>query len=307
MKYRALFLAIIFICIATCFIMTNRTYSKTEKNAPLLCLFSKELGLTLIGEKPMSCEECIWDWDSPLPQRGREEFISWLNERFQNSSKYIFRTHTYRPGHIDIVLIHKPSFQKVFKRTRYLNKFIKRHYGDVENFFSCCERSSGSFSDWFKNDDIALGIALGYGYNNSTFLSRCNDLSTCVNKNYGLVCRALRRKGPHPFTASYLGKSQIMMISIPRLVQHSANWPSAQDELLWLESIVRAIPQSPPPYLFSVPFFVARQGQETEELLRKYEKGINRLARLFQSDNAAKAIQNFVEKPETQNHKGRDK
>lgn len=204
------------------------------------------------------------------------------------------------PGHVDIILINKPCFQNVLRKDKYLRNFIKKHYGTIEHFYDYYKKSNGSLTDWFKNDDIALGVALGYGYSNSVFLSRRNGLSNYVHKTYGLTHRTLNITIPRPCTASCCGKKQIMMLSIVAPIRPATGWTSAQDELDWLGSIERKISQPSPPYLFSVPFFVARQGQETEELLQKYQKGTERLARLFQKGNAAQAIKGFVEKTDHQ-------
>jgi hypothetical protein len=268
---------------------------ESSKNSALLYLFSKELGLTLIGEKPMSFEECDCYEDHPIPQREREELISWMEGCFNKSSKYIFRTYSFAPGRVDIVLIHKPSFQIVATRDEYLSCFIKTHYGTVQDFFDYYRKSDGDIINCFKDDEIALGIALGYGHVNSEFLTRVNELSSCVYKSYGLG-PGQRRLIPSPFLATHLTKNAIMMFSPPPVPQPSPGWASIEDELNWLYSIEQKIPQNSVPYLFSIPFFLARQGEETQILIRRYEKGVDRLSRIFQREDPSQVIKKIVEK-----------
>jgi hypothetical protein len=275
---------------------TASANSEHDHEASLALLFSKELGQTLIGEKPISFEECMI-WTSPFAPHEREEVVSWLHACFDKSSKYIFKTHSFDPSNIDIFLIHKDAFQRVAAKSVYLRHFVKRHYGTIQNFFDSFKKSKESIIHLFKGDDTALGIALGYGYSNSKFLSRRNMLYSYIHKSYGLGPWH-RRLIPGPCIATFMNKTLILSYSIPAVPAPSPGWASIQEELDWLHSIERPIAYPRPPTLFSVPIFVTKQGKKTERLLRKYERGINKLYLIFQKGRASQNIKDFVERTE---------
>jgi hypothetical protein len=267
-----------------------------DHEASLALLFSKELGQTLIGKKPMSFEECLV-WTSPLALHERKEVVSWLHACFDKSSKYIFHAHSFHHICIDLVLIHKEAFQSTVAKSTYLNRFIKRNYGTVQNFFDSFKNSKESIIDLFKDDDIALGIALGYGYSNSKFLYRINKLYSSIHKSYGLGPWH-RRLIPSACNATFMNKIPTLSYSIPEIPTPSPGWASIQEELDWLQSIEVPITYPDPPILFSAPIFATKQSKETDKLLRKYERGVNKLSSIFLKGKASQNIKNLIEKEE---------
>ena len=99
----------------------------------LAYLFSRDLGHTLIGTKPMSCEE--WFWRGSTSPESKERTLGFLHQVFAKSKNFILRIDTPHPSLIIITLIHKPLLIKTIKKEKYLKKFIEWRYRTINTDF----------------------------------------------------------------------------------------------------------------------------------------------------------------------------
>lgn len=64
-------------------------------------------------------------------------------------------------------------------------------------------------------------------------------------------------------------------------IEPSAGFNSLEEELKYLNSLEYKAQEFGPPYLFEPPFFIAKRGKETNELLNHYKKSTEKLAQTY--------------------------
>ena len=244
-------------------------------------LFSGELGHTLIGTKPVSCEDWFW-YRSTTPQ-SKEEVIKFLKQIFANNKTFILHVNARHPIVVDITLIHKPLLKKTIQRERYLNNFIKNHYGTTGNFFEKLQSSPRNIFERLCYDDRALGLVFGYGRTNSEYASRIMKIHHFLRYGKGF-CGYILRPFPNPGTITF---SKFCTLPSPYTdlpqcnIRPSAGFLSLEEELEYLNGLEYVAQEFGPPHLFVPPYFIAKRCEETDELIKHYKKSTDRLAQIY--------------------------
>ena len=83
----------------------------SEVESALKSLFIRELGYTLVGEKPVTSDESHY-YLTEDPQV-IEKLCAFLTTSFQNSKKFIFKASVRRGCSFEVELIHKSSLKRV--------------------------------------------------------------------------------------------------------------------------------------------------------------------------------------------------
>ena len=277
-SFRFLFVAISF---AVFLIWPSASKANVEFENELRHLFSRELGHTLIGAKPVSDEE--WFWYRSTSHQLKEMTIDFLKSAFANSKTFILKTYSPRRHYLGITLIHKPLLIKTIREEKYLKFFILRNYGSIENFIKTLVNSRESIFEILKFDDMALGLIFGYGRSNSSYASRRMEIQDFLyyEKNF---CGYFLRPIPRPETITIAGFCTLpppCTVLPKRSIKLSSGFHSLEVELEYLDSLEHKTQEFGPPYLFEPPFFIAKRCPETDRLIAHYKKSTNKLAKIY--------------------------
>lgn len=262
-------------------ICRHSSSSDNEFEDRLRDLFSRELGHTLIGAKPVSCEEWFW-YRSTSPQ-SKEMVVDFLKRIFANNKTFILHINGCHSILIDITLVNKPLLKKTIQREKYLKNFIKNHYETIDNFFTKLQSSQCTIFERLYYDDRALGLVFGYGRTNSSYASRRMKIQHFLRYGKGF-CGYFLRPIPHPGTITIAGFCTVPSpyTDLPQLsIKPSAGFNSLEEELDYLNSLMYKAQELGPPYLFEPPLFIAKRCEETNKLLRHYRKSTEKLVQIY--------------------------
>jgi hypothetical protein len=280
----------VFLCsVVSCLIfpissLTSTTDIELEKE--LRYLFSQELGHTLIGAKPVSVEECFLC--GLTSSTSKERTLDFLKQIFANSNTFILMIHVPYPSYIVITLIHKPLLIKTIQHEEYLRRFLERHYNSVEKFIEILPDSEKNIFELLKFDDMALGLLFGYGYANTEYASRKLKIQDILSDR-----RYVLWPLPHAETITITPFCTLPCVHIDISAYNTApscGFHSLEEELCFLNMIEYKTQEVTPPYLFSPPFFIAKQCPETEELLRHYKKSTDKLAEIHRTQSFSRFL-----------------
>ena len=247
-------------------------------------VFSRCLGYTLIGEKPLSIEYCCGCDSIPNPDR-QKKFFNLLEKMFNGSSRFLLKIFRPTDFYSEIILINKKSLFKIVKKNGYLSDLIRREYGSYEVFYKVLKDPKIHIVDCFKRDVIAIGIALGYGEKNSRYYERYLEVGFYLKK-YPLVCLLPFDPKPMPeiITESPLCRRPVNGIPYEPFVPKApaSDFESLDDEWRWMRSVRnKDYDEIEIPCLFQLPFFVSKKCPETDKICQRYRKGRDRVVKLF--------------------------
>jgi hypothetical protein len=275
-------------------VSSNPYYSGKILEASLIRLFSAELGHTLVGAKPISEEGFLWL--KYFPNEAQEVLIAYLKRVFAKSSEYIIRISTPLPKfpkYTSITLVHIPALRKTIAESCYLSAFVKKKYGNVEGLLRRLKHLDERFC--FSCDDVALGIAYGYGEENVRYAERVGDLAFFLKK-YPLVCLFSFEPMPDPRTIiRALTRSFPPLIFDTPIPKKDPRFESFEDEWLWLKRHEFQIPRFGPPYLFQLPSFTATDCKETQRILRKSFAARNKVSKLYCEKTFTRGVEEWVQ------------
>lgn len=246
-------------------------------------IFSKCCGYTLIGEKPISIEHCCrLEFCSNLEYK--KQFFVLLERLFENSDRFLLKTIHIADFYSEIMLIDKPVLAKLIKKNRYLSSFVKKEYGSIKNFYQSLKDPNLHVVDCFLRDNVAIGIALGYGEGNSRYYQRYLDVGYHLKK-YPLICLLPFEPKPMPemITPEPI-RCSIYDIPyepfVPKI--HGDEFESLEDEWRWMRRVRnKDYDETEVPYLFQLPFFISKKGRETDAICRRYSRARDKLAKVF--------------------------
>ena len=263
----------------------NKKWDKNQEaiiENELRRIFTECCGYTLIGEKPVSVEYS--DQLDLSNQENRSLFFEELERIFKGSKNFILKTFHYDSFYSEIVLINVPTIMDLAVNNKYFSRFLAKHYKNLENFYTSLSNPKIHIFETLKGDEIAIGIALGFGTKNSKFFQRYVDLGFYLKK-YPFICLL-------PFEPKPLPQ---MLIPIhlcgnvpfkPFIPKQNPKFASFDAELKEMEEIRdRTSKDTEIPYLFQQPFFLAKKGDKANKLHRKYLRSRTRLSRLFSKKN----------------------
>ncbi len=256
-------------------------------------VFSRCCGYTLIGEKPISIEYCCGFESIPNPELQKKFFES-LEKTFDGSPRFLLKI--FRPAdfYSEIILIHKKSLFDCVKKNKYLSDLVEREYGAYEVFYTTLADPKIHIVDCFKRDVVAIGIALGYGEENSRYYERYLDVGFYLKK-YPLVCLLPFDPKPIPEIITESPSCRRLINDVPYEPfvpePHVSEFESFNDEWRWMRSVRnRDYEEIEIPYLFQLPFFISKKCTETDEVCLRYRKLRNRIASLFHGRNFSEAV-----------------
>ena len=213
-------------------------------------------------------------------QENRILFFGELERIFKGSKNFILKTFHYDNFYSEIVLINVPSIMDLAVNDKYLSKFIAQHYKNIENFYASLSNPKIHIFETLKGDEIAIGIALGFGTKNSNFFQTYVDLGFHLKK-YPFVCLLLFEPTPTPQVLIPIHICGSVPFK-PFVPKQNPKFASFDAELKEMEEIRdRTSKDTEIPYLFQQPFFLAKKGDKANKLHRKYLRARTRLSRLF--------------------------
>jgi hypothetical protein len=261
-------------------------------------VFSNCFGYTLIGKKPVSIEYCSRpEFNSNLAHKKR--FFTLLERMFSNSSRFILKTFHYSNSYSEIILIDKSSLAELIKKNSYLFRFIKNQYGSIRKFHRSLMNPNMHIVDCFHKDLVAIGIALGYGEENSRYYQRYLEVGFYLKK-YPLVCLLPIDPKPMPDLITReptrcLTEDLPYKPIVPEVLANT--FTSLEDEWRWMRTVRnKDYYEVAVPYLFQMPFFISKKSAETANILRQYSLARDKLAKLFYEKKFSEAIAEEVVK-----------
>ena len=115
---------------------------------------------------------------------------------------------------------------------------------------------------------------------------------------------SIDRPIPRPETIAIAGFCTLPLpwtVLPKRSIKPSAGFHSLEVELEYLDSLEHKTQKFGPPYLFEPPFFIAKRGKETNELLNHYKKSTEKLSQIY----LKKSFSRFLTEINTQSKKKR--
>jgi hypothetical protein len=266
----------------------------------LTLLFSAEMGDTLVGAKPISFEEC--GWLKRLPDGSKERLLTYLKEAFAQNKEYVLYIYTPCPKYTSITLAHIPTLRKTISESAYLSAYVKKQYGTVDRLVQ--RFKDYDISRAFK-DEVALGIALGYGEENALSASRWSSLNYFLKK-YPVVCIFPFEPIPDPIMINHTFTRCFppLIYDVP-VLERNLRFESMEDEWEWMKEQVFQIPKCDPPYLFSLPLFCAFKSGETQQILKKFSAARDVMSRLYYEKTLTRGIKDWVHKSTKPQNSGR--
>jgi hypothetical protein len=258
-------------------------YKKFIVEEELKNVFSKCFGYTLIREKPASVEYCGRLEFSSNPEY-KKCFFDCLERMFSRSDRFILKVFHYADFYSEIILIDIPSVTRLIKQDKYLRNFVKKEYGSTKKLHQSLMDPKLHIFDCLRRDNVAIGIVLGYGEENSRYFQRYLDIGFYLKK-YPLVCLLPFDSQPMPETITLEPVRRLTTDApykpfIPK--KHSNEFASFEDEWHWMRRVRnKDYDETEIPYLFQLPFFISKKGAETEKVCKKYNKARDKLAKLF--------------------------
>ena len=220
-------------------------------------------------------------------------FFCELERVFRGSERFLLKIFRYSDCYADIILINVPLVKKLAIKDKYLSKFITKHYGCLENFYIALSDPNDHIFDILKHNEIAIGIVLGFGTENSKFFQRFVDLGFHLKK-YPFVC--LLPFEPKPMLGALTPNHASENVPYkPFIPKQNSKFPSLDAELEEMEKMRDRAPKGAEiPYLFQVPFFISKKGKKAEKLRMKYQRARGKLSRLFANKKFKPTVTEFV-------------
>ena len=247
-------------------------------------IFANSFGYTFIGEKAVSIEYiCASDFSSH-PEH-KKFFFETLKRLFDKSDRFLLKIFHFTDFYSEIVLIDLKSVISLLEKDRYLFDFIKKEYGSYKKFYVSLIDPNIHIFDCLKRDNIAIGIVLGYGEENSRYYQRYLDVGFYLQK-YPLVC--VLPFHPYPTPEVVTEKStygHLVDVSLSKLLVPAActkEFLSLEDEWNWMRQVRnKDYKETQIPYLFQLPFFISKRGENTDKIHQQYCRARVKLAQLF--------------------------
>lgn len=248
-------------------------------------LFSRSLGYTLIGAKPISIEEistgCFGE------EHIEEECFAALRDTFAESKKYILKI--YSTGTLrHIELINKPAVLDLINTNVFLHRYVKKNFLSTENFWGKISDQSLGIHTILHKDARPIGYLLGYDKTNIAYYLRRIEVGRYLQK-YPYV-----RYNPIP-GGRYPGNSCIpFSLSQPyKKVCPQFGFSSLEEEWQFLQRVSWEIEKETdpiPPFFVFLPVYICRHGGTSEATYEKFIRARGRVAELFCNKPVQQAI-----------------
>jgi len=261
----------------------NDSVPAMRLESALMFLFKDELGYTLIGEKPVSVNNCQ-NLDLIQNKELAQCVFRFLEKAFDKSDTYILKVMPVFHGLTYVQLVHKRALSNLISKEKSLQAFIKQNYGSARRLFHALKDPQKTIFDCFQHNPEILGLVFGYGKSNTDYFMRFNKVGFYL------------KKYPRVRLFSFPIKPHVMSINANRKVirfkfeersippKPLPRFKSLEEEWKWICRI-KAAPWKdtlpPPPHLFRVPYYKGRMGKEAEKVKRHFIQAKDKLAKLF--------------------------
>ena len=280
---RILFFPLITLLLYVFFFLSTRT-SDLKLESGIRLLFSKDMGYTLLGKKPVSIEE--WSEDYVWSSSDIEYVLKFCVKAFQESPRFIFKVILNEDGLYRIEFIHKKALKKIIFTNRDLFVAIKKRYKNYNVFLQKLKMSKESIFDILQCSPLLEGILLGYGKANSSYFCRRYELGLYLKK-YPLICTLPFNPKPslkHIFSRpKYFDRTKNFFFT-HHTPKPNKNFLSLEEEWSWMQTIswdIRDQSVSTVPYYLSLPVYICRHGEDSEQIRDTYVNTRRHLADLL--------------------------
>ena len=177
--------AVMLLVIMGVFIFSESSADKQNSDKKIeLCLrelFSSDLGYTLIGCKPVSFEGCC---SIKYDDKTRRALFEFLTVTFNKSEKYIIRIGKFHCYSIfpQIMLVHKKALLRTIANEPLLRNFIRNKFKTNTVFLKELANQKTDIFTLLADDEVLIGIVLGYGQANSIFYTQRRAVGRYLNK-----------------------------------------------------------------------------------------------------------------------------
>lgn len=278
---------LLFLCLSPFFALCSIPDDQMEDMYK--AFFSTEFGYTLIGAKPASFDDEQYSYLSLHPKSLRKFLVS-LQHTFQDSYNFILKTEYQEnteglPSDYYIELINKKALQEMISHSWMVQAFIRAEFGTQDLFFQALEDPSLRLYEIVPYPDI-LGIMLGYGETNATyFLQKCR------------IDAYFKKDHLQPFIDIYkeekkFDSSNSAPYALP-FIKTQTKFISLEKEYRWIKKLewdLEKDPDSGPPYMVQLPFYICRHGGDSEKVRKHYKNARRSLVQLFCEPSLRSAI-----------------
>ena len=249
--------------------------------------FSREIGYTLVGEKPVSAD-VIPRWIFPYEPEVFDDFVFSLKNAFDDSDTFVFKVFNSCEGY-EVELVNKKALQELVATNSAIKSLIKKNFSSEKAFF---EKIYDKNLSVFSFDAYIRGLLFGYGQENSDYFCRLNIVSlylqqppsvTYFHRHVGILPMSHEPFLPAFYVPYMLRKPDLRL-----------EFDSLEEELNWLHSIEIYDPMDQtevePPYFINLPVYVQRKGAESDKIRTRYTRAKDNLAEIFCGGSYQKAV-----------------
>ena len=256
-------------------------------------IFSRELGYTLIGSKPISQDEFVGKYYRKIEffQDVDKRVFSELQKVFAGSSRFVLKVFFSGPYPI-IELVHKKAVRDLVRRNATLQEFIKKEFTSDEDFYSQIENPHQTIFKTLRNNDRVLGLLFGYDETNIEYYTRRNRVGLYLQKypfvRYHALPGGRYSDNPYIFQNPYLYYDRL---------NPKQNFDSLESEWQWIKDIAWDIDEESepiPPFFISLPCYICRHGGGSELVREKFKQDRGKIAELFYHKSFQEAVRTIA-------------
>lgn len=242
-------------------------------------------GYVLFGDKPLSIEgwPIVETKILELPGIDQDlcvqtkwlDFWSDLNLATQNK-EYLFLNFDVDYGYHHLVCINRKAFLNTVNENLVLFRYVLGPTIKAEELLNELIQSKEKFYDVLKNDNVLLGILLGYGQQNALLVSRKELLNNSFAKDH---------REDFPFIAK---KIRFNQTKFPKLqsTKPSLGYTSLSEETSALKKLIVTSTSLSPFKYCKIPHFGCEPSSiTTNELLEKYKENRKKIVTLLKCNN----------------------
>jgi hypothetical protein len=263
--------------------------SKQEIESFFANLFSRELGYTLIGSKPISEDEFVGKYYQEIGffQDVDKRFFNELKKSFEGSSNFVLKVFSDGP-YYTIELINKRAVRDLVKRNSVLQAFIKKKFRSNEDFYSQIEDRDRRIFKTLRNNDRILGYLFGYDETNIEYYIRRIEVGFYLQKypfvRYYPLPGGRYSHNPYVFMNPHLYYKRL---------QPNQDFDSLESEWRWIKQVAWNIEEKSdpvPPLFVSLPSYICRYDCESELTRKKFKRASGKVAELFCNKSFQEAV-----------------
>ncbi len=251
----------------------------------LASLFSRELGYTLIGKKPVSIDvnDDYYLYKHPHVVK---KVLNFLKKTFKDSPGFILKTKLHKDGSYRIELTNKKSFTNIISERPKLWALVREKFGSIDAFLERVNSSKKGVFDLLHSHASMRGILLGYGKTNTDYFCRRYAVGNYLKK-HPFSCIFFPSYRPRPrsicfrFFGSFTLEKHFFLGPKP---PKRAGFDSLEDEWRWIREVEWDLSDEcrpEPPYFIELPYYICCHGGDSEQTWENYKKASGQLASLF--------------------------